>query len=68
MSVGRFLTRDSIADRFSTKLACPHVAGQDNDTVREVNRLAMTIGQDTILQDLKQDIKDIRMGLLNLIE
>ena len=28
----------------------------------------MTIGQDTILQDLEQDIKDIRMGFLNLIK
>ena len=68
MSVGRFLTRDSIADRFSTKFARPHVTGQDNDTVREVNHLAMAISQDTILQDLEQDIKNIRMGLLNLIE
>ena len=68
MSVGCFLARDSIADRFPTELARPHITGQDDDTVREVNHLAVTIGQDTILQDLEQDIKDVRMSLLNLIE
>ena len=44
------------------------VAGHDDDRVAEVDAPALRIGQVPVLQDLEQDVEDLRMRLLDLVE
>jgi hypothetical protein len=43
------------------------VAGHNYNGVLEIDGLALSIGQSAVIEDLQQHIKDIRMGLFNLI-
>jgi len=44
------------------------VRGHDENRVLEVNRVAESVGQLTILKNLQQDVEDIRVRLLDLIK
>ena len=44
------------------------VTGHDDDGVLEVDHTAFAIGQAAIVEDLQQDVEDIRMGLFDFIE
>ena len=44
------------------------VAGHDDDRVAEVDPAALGIGQVPVLQDLEQDVEDLRVRLLDLVE
>ena len=46
----------------------PDVARQDDRCVPEVDGWALAIGQAAIVEDLEEEIEDIRVGLLDLIE
>ena len=44
------------------------VAGHDHDRVLEVDRPALAVGQPAVVEDLEQDVEDVRVGLLDLVE
>ena len=44
------------------------VAGHDHHGVLEVHGPALRVGQATVVEDLEQDVEDIRVGLLDLVE
>ena len=44
------------------------IAGQDDDRVAEVHRPALAVGQASIVEQLQQDVEDLRVGLLDLVE
>ena len=44
------------------------VAGHDDDRVLEVDRPALAVGQAAVVEDLEQDVEDVRVGLLDLVE
>ena len=44
------------------------VAGHDDDRVAEVDAAALGIAEVAVLQDLQQDVEDLRVSLLDLIE
>ena len=44
------------------------VAGHDEDGVLEVDRAALAVGQAAVVEDLEQDVEDVRVGLLDLVE
>ncbi len=44
------------------------IAGHDDDAVLKVNRATMTIGEPTVIHNLKQGIEDLRMRFFNLIQ
>ena len=44
------------------------VAGHDHDRVAEVDRPALAVGQPAVVEDLEQDVEDVRVGLLDLVE
>src|ERR1700678_2654946 len=44
------------------------VRGHDDDGVLEVDSVAQSVGELSIFEDLQQDIKDIRMRLLDFVE
>ena len=46
----------------------PDVAGHDDDRVLEVDGAALAVGQAAVVEDLEQDVEDVRMGLLDLVE
>src|SRR4051794_22361028 len=54
--------------RVARDLARPDVRGHDHDRVPEVHRAALRVGQATVLEDLQEDVEDIRMRLLDLVE
>src|SRR3546814_4616445 len=44
------------------------VGGHDQDDVAEVDRLAVVVGHLAVVHDLKQDIEQVGMRLLDLVE
>ena len=44
------------------------VAGHDDDGVLEVDRPALAVGQAAVVEDLEEDVEDVRVGLLDLVE
>ena len=48
--------------------AAAEVARHDQDTVREVDRAALTVGQATVVHQLQQHVEDVRVRLLHLVE
>ena len=46
----------------------PDVRGHDHDRVAEVDRAPLGVGQPAVLQDLQQDVEDVRVRLLDLVE
>src|SRR5699024_4190798 len=64
--------------RFEGLLDCFHdllavaagaeVGGQDDHGVAEVDGAALAIGKPTVIEDLQQDVEDIRVGFLEFIE
>jgi hypothetical protein len=46
----------------------PDVRGHDHDRVAEVHGAALGVRQPAVLQDLEQDVEDVRVGLLDLVE
>ena len=49
-------------------LSRTYVTRQHDDRVAEINAVSLTVGQTTFVQDLQQDVEDIRMGLLDLVK
>src|SRR5919112_5890991 len=47
---------------------CSHVGGHDYYRLLEVHRAALRIGEPSVVQDLKQDVEDVRVGLLYLVQ
>src|SRR4051794_32790102 len=54
--------------RVPRDLARPDVRGHDHDGVPEVDRAALRVRQPPVLQDLQEDVEDVRVGLLDLVE
>ncbi len=44
------------------------VRGHDDDGVFEVHRVAQAVGQLAILENLQQDVVDVRMSLLDFVQ
>ena len=44
------------------------VAGHDQDAVLEVDRPALAVGQPAVIEDLEEDVEDVRVRLLDLVE
>ena len=44
------------------------VAGHDDDRVLEVHGPALAVGQAAVVEDLEEDVEDVRVGLLDLVE
>src|SRR4051794_11600735 len=44
------------------------VRRHDHDRVAEVDRPPLRVGQAPVLQDLQEDVEDVRVGLLDLVE
>jgi hypothetical protein len=44
------------------------VRGHDHDRVPEVDLAALRVGQLPVLEDLQQDVEDVRVCLLDLVE
>ena len=44
------------------------VARHDDDGVLEVDDPALSVGEAAVVQELEQDVEDVRMGLLDLVE
>src|SRR3712207_9385494 len=56
------------SDLVPRDLRGPDVRGHDHDAVPEVDRAALRVGQAPVLQDLQEDVEDVRVGLLDLVE
>ena len=54
--------------RILCDLAGAHVGRHDDHGVAEVDRLALAIGQTTLLQHLQQNVEDVGVCLLDLVE
>ena len=48
--------------------SCPQIAGHDNNRVGEVHLAALAISQLTIIQDLQENIENIRVRLFHLVK
>src|SRR5438105_3948374 len=62
-----------VADREAEGLvlrdrAGPDVRGHDHDRVAEVDLAALRVGEPTVLEDLQEDVEDVRVRLLDLVE
>ena len=44
------------------------IGGEDDDRVAEINGVSLPVGESSFVEDLQQDIEDIRVRLLNLVE
>src|SRR5206468_3322502 len=44
------------------------ITGHNHHSILEVYRATLTIGQPSIIHDLQQSVKDLWMGLLNLVQ
>ena len=44
------------------------ITGHDDDSVLEINRAPLTVGQPAIIEHLQENIEYIRMRFLNLIK
>ena len=47
---------------------CPQIAGHDNNRVGEVHLAALAVSQLTIIQDLQENIENIRVRLFHLVK
>ena len=56
------------SDWFFEIVAGADVRGHDHDRVAEVDLAALGVGQLPVLEDLEQDVEDVRVGLLDLVE
>ena len=65
--VGRALDAEAEAG-VRLELLRAEVAGHDDDAVAEVDPAALGVRQVPVLEDLQQDVEDLRMGLLDLVE
>ena len=54
--------------RVGLELLGAEVGGHDDDRVAEVDPPTLGVGQVPVLQDLEQDVEDLRMRLLDLVE
>src|SRR5205085_4781003 len=45
-----------------------HVRRHDDDRVAEVHAAALRVGQAAVVEDLQEDVEDVRVGLLDLVE
>src|SRR5450755_2988885 len=54
--------------RGTLQIGATSVTGHNHDSILEVDRATLTIGQATVVHDLQQSIEDLRMRLLNLVE
>ena len=50
------------------QVAAAQIRGHDDQRVREVDDVAVVVRQPTVLEDLKQQIVDVGVGLLDLVE
>ena len=62
-----------VADREAERLVLrdrgrADVRGHDHDRVPEVDLAALGVGQLPVLEDLEEDVEDVRVGLLDLVE
>ena len=46
----------------------PHVRGEDEDDVPEVDRAALAVGEAAIIEHLQQDVEHLMVRLLDLVE
>src|SRR5919202_2289045 len=46
----------------------PHVRCHDDHRVLEVHRPSLRVGETPVVQDLKEDVEDVRVGFLDLVE
>ena len=44
------------------------VRGHDDDRVAEIDRVALTVGQTALVENLQEDVEDVGMRLLDLVE
>jgi len=56
------------ADRCPGEIGRPGIGGHDQDHVPEVDLLAVVVGQLPVIHDLKEDVEEVRMRLLDLVE
>ena len=49
-------------------MTCPDIRRHHYDGVLEIDRIAETIRQLSIFEDLEQDVEHIRMRFLNFVE
>ena len=56
------------SDRLLPQFLGAEVGGHDDHHVLEVHRLAMGIGQSTVLQNLKEDVENVGVSLFDLIK
>src|SRR5919112_6294421 len=47
---------------------CTHVGGHNDDRVLEVHRAPLGVSEPPIIEDLEQDVEDVRVGLLDLVQ
>src|SRR5579884_829793 len=60
------LEREADTSR-ALEISAADVTGHNDDGILEVYRASLTIRQATIVHDLQQGVKDLWMGLLNLV-
>ena len=46
----------------------PHVRGEDEDDIAEVDRATLAIGETSVVEHLQQDVEHLVVGLLDLVE
>ena len=54
--------------RVRLELLRAQVRGHDDDAVAEVDPAALGVGQVPVLEDLEEDVEDLRVRLLDLVE
>src|SRR4051794_12840849 len=65
----RLVVADGEAERrVAGDLLRADVRRHDHDRVAEVDRPPLRVGQAPVLQDLQEDVEDVRVGLLDLVE
>ncbi len=56
------------ADRLPSHVGGAGIGGHDQDGVAEIDRLAVMVGQLSVIHDLQKDVEQVRMCLLDLVE
>src|SRR5439155_8906629 len=56
------------AEDIGHRLRRAHIRSHDQDGVPEVDCAALAVGQAPVVEDLQQDVEDVRVGLLDLVE
>ena len=57
----------SLVDALGQEVAAD-VGGHDDHGVLEVHDPALAVGQPAVVEDLEEDVEDVRVGLLDLVE